>query len=50
MEEEMIPKKNLNVEFQSTRSVRKPREMRYRWYEYEVEGADPGLQKNGRVF
>ena len=36
MEEEIIPKKNLNEEFQNTRFVRKPREMHYRSQEYEV--------------
>jgi hypothetical protein len=36
MEEEIIPKKNLNGELQNTRSVRKPKERRYRSYEYEV--------------
>lgn len=48
-EEERISKKNFNGEFQNTRLVRKPREIRYRSYEYEVEGADLGVQKNGGV-
>jgi len=47
MEDERIPKKNFNEEFQNTRSVRKPGKMRYRSYEYEVEGTDLGVQKNG---
>jgi hypothetical protein len=43
MEEERIPKKNFNGEFHTIRSVRNPREMRYRMYVYEAEGADLGL-------
>ena len=46
MEEESNP----NGEFQNTRSARKTGEMRYRSYEYEVEGTDLGVRKNGGVF